>query len=160
MISSKILDVLGAAFFLVFGAALFFLSRRLEVPGDGWMVDRGFWPKWIGILMIALSIGMAIQGWRALASSVDFLPRKPAWLLLGSFAAFNLLLPVLGYFAASFLWLVVLGMIAGERSALKLSAFAIVCVALCYVVVWKILMVPLPVGELERVLGLDQWIYR
>lgn len=160
MIGSRTLELAGAAFFVALGLAFFLAAQRLAVAGDEWMVDRGFWPRAIGLLMIALGAVMAVQAWLRSPEKVDALPKRPAWLLLASFAGFNLLLPLLGYFAASFFWMVVLGLIAGERALPRLAGFAAIAVASGYLVFWKLLLVPLPVGALERLLGLDYLIYR
>ncbi|MGQ0543854.1 MAG: tripartite tricarboxylate transporter TctB family protein [Betaproteobacteria bacterium] len=160
MISRRLLDLVGAGAFLALGAALFVASGPLETPGHQWMVDRGFWPKWIGALMMVLSTTMALQGWYRSAGQVEAMPGRSAWLLLASLAGFLLLLPLLGYIVSSMLWMVVLGRIAGERSLVKLLAFALGWIALGYIVFWKILFVPLPVGLVEEKLGLDYWIYR
>ncbi len=160
MVGSRTLEYAGAAFFCALGLAFFLGAQRLSVPGDIWMVDRGFWPRTVGLLMMVLSLIMAVQAWRRPSRLIDALPKKPAWLLLASFAAFNLLLPVLGYFAGAFLWMVALGLIAGERSLGRLAGFAAAGVAVGYVLFWKFLLVPLPVGVLEEWLGLDHLIYR
>lgn len=160
MISTRILDLIGAAAFLILGVLLVFASAPLEAPGQQWMVDRGFWPKWVGILMMLVSAVMALQGWTGSARRIEAMPRLSAWFLLSSLAGFLVLLPLLGYFVSSLLWMVLLGKIAGERSVVKLAAFALVWIALGYVVFWKILFVPLPVGMVEEWLGLDDWIYR
>lgn len=161
MIGSRKLELSGGLFFFVFGLVLYLLARRLEIPGGaGWMVDTGVWPKWIGILMIFLSLGMVIQARTLPLKQITFMPRLCSWVLLGSFVIYNLLLPLLGYFIASILWMVVLGLAAEERRVLKLFAFGAVSAVLGYLIFWKILMVPLPVGSLERLLGIDYLIYR
>jgi hypothetical protein len=160
VIASRTLEWLGAAFFCALGLALFLGAQPLSVPADIWMVDRGFWPRTVGLMMMALSLIMAVQAWLRPSRPIHALPKKPAWLLLASFGAFNLLLPFLGYFAGAFLWMVALGLIAGERSLGRLSGFAAAGVVIGYLLFWKFLLVPLPVGELERWLGLDHLIYR
>lgn len=160
MLSSKTLDLLGAAFFLAQGVALTLIAARLEVGGGNWMVDRGFWPKWIGILMIGASLVMALQAWRANSQTVQFLPKRATWLLLASIALFFIALPWLGYVFGSLLWLVAVGLIAGERSPVRLAVFSLAAVSLGYLVFWNVLSVPLPVGALDRMIGLDGLIYR
>lgn len=124
------------------------------------MTDMGVWPKWIGILMIFLSLGMLIQAHKLPLRQIAFMPKKCTWFLLASIAAYNLSLPLLGYFIGSILWMVVLGLAAEERSVPKLFAFGTVSALLGYLVFWKILMVPLPVGSLETLLGIDYLVYR
>lgn len=160
MLASRTLDSLGAVLFCALGIAFLIGGQSLSVPGDIWMVDRGFWPRTIGLLMTALGLVMLVQAWMRPSQPVDVLPGRPAWLLLASIAVFNLLLPYLGYFLGAFLWLVALGLIAGERSLGRLAAFALVAVVIGYLLFWKLLLVPLPVGTLEERLGLDHLIYR
>jgi hypothetical protein len=161
MIRSTTLERIGALFFFAFGLTLYLLARGLEVPaGAGWMTDMGVWPKWIGILMIVLSMGMMIQARKLPMRRIAFLPKKCTWVLLSSIAAYNLFLPRLGYFISSILWMVVLGLAAEERSVSKLFAFGTVSAILGYLIFWKILLVPLPVGSVEMLFGIDYLIYR
>jgi hypothetical protein len=161
MIGSRKLELIGGLFFFAFGLTLYLLARGLEVPaGAGWMTDMAVWPKWIGILTIFLSLGMMIQARILSLSQIAFMPRKCTWVLLASIAAYILLLPLLGYFIASILWMVVLGLAAEERSVSKLFAFGTASALLGYLIFWKILLVPLPVGTVEMLLGIDYLIYR
>ena len=161
MISSTTLERIGGLFFFAFGLTLYWLARCLEVPaGADWMTDMRVWPKWIGILMIFLSVGMMVQARKLPLRQLAFMPRKCTWLLLASIAGYNLLLPLLGYFIGSIPWMVVLGLAAEERSVSKLLAFGTVSAILGYLIFWKILLVPLPVGSVEVLLGLDFLIYR
>lgn len=146
MINARTLDLLGAAFFMVLGLVLIAMGRELEVSGGNWMVDRGFWPKWIGWLMVVASLVMALQAWRRPGSPVALLPKGATWLMFASIVAFYLLLPLLGYFLASLLWVAALGAISGERSALRLIGFAAAAVVLGYAIFWYVLSVPLPAG--------------
>jgi len=161
VIGSRKLELIGGIFFFLFGLTLHWLARRLEVPaGAGWMTDTAVWPKWIGILMMVLSVGLMIKAGKLPLRQIAFLPKKCTWVLLASIGGYNLLLPFLGYFIGSILWMVVLGLAAEERSVFKLFAFGAVSSILGYLIFWKILLVPLPVGSLEMLLGLDNLVYR
>lgn len=161
MIGSRKLELIGGLFFLAFGLTIYWLAQQLEVPAEaGWMTDTAVWPKWVGILMMALSAAMMIQAQKLPLRQIAFIPKKRTWVLLASLAAYNLFLPLLGYFLGAILWMVVLGLAAEERSFFKLFSFGIIATLLGYLIFWKILMVPLPVGRLEIMLGLDNFVYR
>jgi hypothetical protein len=160
MMNSRTLDLIGAAFFLVLGIAFAVSGYQLASGGGNWMADRGFWPQWIGIFLIAASVVAGFNALRGERRMIEVLPTGRTFLLLLAIIVFFLALPWLGYVIGAFLWLIATGAIAGERSPWRLAGFSAAAVAVGYLVFWQILLVPLPVGELERLLGLDALIYR
>lgn len=159
MINSKTLEYIVGLFFLVVGVGLYFLANRIDTA-QAWMINIGFWPKWLGLGMILFSLIMLVQARLSQNKPVNFLPQKASWLLIGSFVVYLITLPLFGYFIGSIIWLAVIGLIAGERSIPKLLALAIFVTVIGYAVFWQVLYVRLPVGVFEAWLGLDALLYR
>lgn len=161
MVSSKILERIAGVCLLIFGSVLYYLSTNLKVPeSGGWMINIAVFPKWLGGIIVLLSIGMIIQSRWSPSRPIVLNPKLRSWVLVTSLVIYILLLPLLGYFAGSILWITVLGLISQERRISAIIATALIVTFLGYIIFWKILYVPLPVGRIEELLGLDELFYR
>jgi len=157
--NSKTLEYTVGFFFFVMGICLYLLAGRIDT-GQAWMINIGFWPKWLGIGMILFSLIMLVQARQSQDKPINILPQRESCLLIGSFIIYLLTLPLFGYFIGSIFWLVGLGIIAGERSVPKLLALGIFITGIGYAVFWQVLYVRLPVGVFDALLGLDAFLYR
>ena len=159
MINSKTVECIVGLFFFLVGIGLYLLASRIET-GQVWMINIGFWPKWLGIGMVLFSLIMLVQARLSQNKPINFLPQKASILLIGSLIIYLVTLPLFGYFIGSIIWLAALGIIAGERSMPKILAWGIFITVIGYMVFWQVLYVRLPIGVFEAWLGLDALLYR
>ena len=154
-------EIIVSGLFLLLGVGVLMEASNMEYPVNrGWMFDIAVWPRTVGLVLCGLSI---VNGIRAVVKRIPsprlWLGAKP-WILVGSFAIYILLLPVLGYFLASFIWTVFVARLAGTERWLPTVILGVTLTILGYLVFWRILYVSLPVGFFERLLGLHIWLYR
>lgn len=105
----NVVGLSGGIFSLIVSVVFFFSSLQLPYASE-FGPGPGFWPTWLSGLLIPLSlfyIYSAYQGKDAAESMPDKKSMKQMAFILGSMAAFVLLLPVLGFNISSILFLFV-----------------------------------------------------
>ena len=80
-------------------------------------------------------------------------------LMLISFFLYVLLLPFLGFFLGTVIWMFSLAYLTGERRWWVLISFTGIVTIISYVIFWVFLGVSLPIGTVEKVIGLAQLLY-
>jgi putative tricarboxylic transport membrane protein len=149
-------EVVTSLLLVAIGAVALWDSRR---TGAGWAGDgpqAGYFPFWIGLVLILASLGNLVQVLRGRAGGGRFASWSQLRLVLavlGPAVAYVAGIPVLGFYAASTL-LVAYFMVAlggfSWRAAVPTGA-AVAVVAFLTFEVW--FLVPLPKGPVETLLG-------
>lgn len=157
MINRRTLDLVGSVFFVALGAILFFYAPE---SSGGWMTNAGFWPQILGLSTLGLGVIMGIQGWRrSTDEEVNLILNSTSALMLISFFLYVLLLPFLGFFLGTVIWMFSLAYLTGERRWWVLISFTGIVTIISYVIFWVFLGVSLPIGTVEKVIGLAQLLY-
>ena len=60
MLSSRNINLFGTFLLLIYGVILYYFGSQIENQNN-WMIDRGFWPKWLGLLIILITIIIVFQ---------------------------------------------------------------------------------------------------
>jgi putative tricarboxylic transport membrane protein len=154
--SAVLAETLTALFFAAVGALAIWDSRRI---GAGWATDgpqAGYFPFWIGLILLLASAGNLVLAWRARAQLGVFASFEqlrlvstilvPAVLYVG-------LIPVIGiYLASALLFAYFMRALGGFRLSVALATGA--AVALVTFITFEIwFLVALPKGPIETWLG-------
>jgi putative tricarboxylic transport membrane protein len=129
----RAVDLATASIFVLLGGIVVFDSIRI---GIGWGTDgprSGFFPFWLGVILILASVTIAVQAWRR-AADQPFVTREqlvPVLKVLWPATVMVILITPLGLYVASTLYLALLTFVVFE--------------------LW--FLVPMPKGPLEAWLG-------
>lgn len=158
-VSQKSMEIAVAALFLVFGTVVSWDSHRL---GASWGSDgpqAGYFPFYIGLIIIVCSLitlGQALVV--ASASSPSFVLRgqlKMVTLVMVPTLVYVAVIEWLGIYVASTIYIALFMWWLGKYSWIKYVSVS-VGVSVAFFLMFEIwFKVPLPKGWLERVLGLD-----
>jgi putative tricarboxylic transport membrane protein len=135
---------------LLFGAVTVGLSLQIRV-GTLRAPGSGFFPFYLGLLLIllaAIHLAQLWRGTRSLPGGDEGAASRGSWqrvlLFLAAIALGTGLLPVLGYPLVAFLLMVLLLHILGVRGWSRLVAIALCTAGVCYVLFVRWLQIPLP----------------
>jgi len=137
-----------AAAVLALAILFFYLSQYFPVPRKSTFVGAATVPQvWIFILT-ALSLSVLLSN--LLGSANEMIKSglvKLVWIIIGLITFYTLLMPVIGFFPSTFLLLVGGMLIMKYKNYWMIAAISSVVVLFMYLVFYKILMVPLPMGS-------------
>jgi hypothetical protein len=151
----RLADLLTASFFVLLGGVVVFDAARL---GIGWGTDgpqSGFFPFWLGVLMIAACAVILLQAARR-AVGRPFVTRQqlgPVLKVLWPAVALVVLTQWLGLYVAAALYTGFYMRWIGRHSWLAVLAVAVLFPLATFFVFEKWFLVPMPKGPLEAWLG-------
>lgn len=159
-------EKIGCIIVFLLGAFIVWQSYQLKTHSwGGIMTDIALWPKIIGFILLAASpvvwwqSGKKRNEERENQETLDRRIKTKMILFMIISFVYTGLLPFLGYLFGTLLWVMSMARLAGEKrwAYLILSGLAITFAG--YYFFWRILYIPLPIGTVERVLGLDFVFY-
>ena len=158
MLSSRNINLFGTFLLLIYGVILYYFGSQIENQNN-WMIDRGFWPKWLGLLIILITIIIVFQILNQKNYNIKLkLSINTSCIVVLTAIAFYLF-NFFGYVLTTIFWMFGVGYFAGEKSIIKLLVFSNIIVFIGYLIFWQILSVQLPLGSIEKYLRLDFFLY-
>ena len=148
-------DLLTASLLMLVGGVVIFDAVRL---GFGWGTDgpqSGFFPFWLGVLLVGACGGILLQAWRR-DDRQPFVTReklRPVLKVLVPALGLVALTQWLGLYVSSALYVAVYMRWIGRHSWGTVVAFALGTALLTFVVFERWFLVPMPKGPLEAWLG-------
>lgn len=148
-------DLITAVVLLLIGLVVVGDSLRL---GAGWGSDgpkSGFFPFWLGVLLLAVTAAIIVQAWRRGPGKV-FVTRdqlRPVLQVLWPAAAMVAATHVVGLYAAAAIYLAFYMRWVGHHRWLIVILLAIGIPVITFVVFEQWFLVPMPKGPLEAWLG-------
>ncbi len=148
-------DLTTASILILLGGVVVLDSMRI---GIGWGSDgprSGFFPFWLGVILIAASATIAAQAWRR-ATDRPFVKREqlaPVMKVLWPATAMVILITPLGLYVASAIYLAFYMRWVGRHGWLAVTLCATGVPVLTFVVFELWFLVPMPKGPLEAWLG-------
>ena len=148
-------DLITAAVLLLIGLVVVGDSLRL---GAGWGSDgpkSGFFPFWLGVLLLAMTVAIIVQAWRRGPGKV-FVTReqlRPVLQVLWPAAAMVAVTQVIGLYVAAAIYLAFYMRWVGRHRWLTVIIVAFAVPAVTFVVFEQWFLVPMPKGPLETWLG-------
>jgi putative tricarboxylic transport membrane protein len=148
-------DLATASILILLGAVVVLDSMRI---GIGWGTDgprSGFFPFWLGVILILASATIAVPAWRR-AIDKPFVTREqlsPVLKVLWPATAMVILITPLGLYVASAIYLAFYMRWVGRHGWLAVALCAIGVPLLTFVVFELWFLVPMPKGPLEAWLG-------
>ena len=148
-------DLATAAVLILLGWVVVLDAMRI---GIGWGSDgprSGFFPFWLGVILIAASVTIGLQAWRR-STAKPFVTREqldPVLKVLWPATAMVLLIKPLGLYVAAMLYVGFYMRWVGRHSWLALILCAVGVPLLTFVVFEMWFLVPMPKGPLEAWLG-------
>lgn len=142
-------DLIAGVILLFFSAYIVLESLQMPFMAE-FGPDYGFFPIWLGILMLILSFLLLVNAWRQPISPEDKPPftnlqtLKNAVFIVLSLAAYLVLIETIGYLLDTFLFILLIMLVVHrERSFASLAISAIAALGL-YFIFHEILQVNLP----------------
>jgi hypothetical protein len=151
----RTVDIATASILVLLGGVVVLDSMRI---GIGWGSDgpqSGFFPFWLGVILILASTTIALQAWRR-ASDKPFVTReqfRPVLKVLCPATIMVILITPLGLYVASALYLAFYMRWVGRHGWLAIALCAIGVPLLTFIVFELWFLVPMPKGPLEAWLG-------
>jgi len=148
-------DLATASILILLGGVVVLDSMRI---GIGWGTDgprSGFFPFWLGVILILAAATIAVQAWRR-AIDKPFVTRErlsPVLKVLWPATVMVILITPLGLYVASAIYLAFYMRWVGRHSWLAVALCAIGVPLLTFVVFELWFLVPMPKGPLEAWLG-------
>ncbi len=148
-------DLITAAVLILGAALVIFDSLRL---GIGWGSDgpnSGFFPFWLGVMMVAACLLIALQAWRHSADT-PFVQRaqlRSVLKVLWPATAAVVLMQVTGLYVASALYMAFYMRWVGRHRWTTVVALGVGVPLVTFFVFEKWFLVPMPKGPLETWLG-------
>ena len=148
-------DLVTAALLLLIGLIAVFDSLRL---GAGWGSDgpkSGFFPFWLGTLLLAATVAIVVQAWRRGPGKPFVTPAqlRPVMQVLWPAVAMVMLTAVIGLYVAAALYLAFYMRWVGRHRWLTVVLISVGIPVLTFLVFEQWFLVPMPKGPLETWLG-------
>lgn len=158
-VSTKTMEIAVAAIFLVFGLVVAWDSRRLGATWGSDGPEAGYFPFYIGLIIIVCSLITLGQAFvRKATGNAPFVMRgqlKMVILVMVPTLVYVALIEWLGIYVASTIYIALFMWWLGKYSWIKFVSVS-VGVNLAFFVMFEIwFKVPLPKGPLEAALGLN-----
>jgi hypothetical protein len=128
-------DFWAGVLFIVFGLLAILIAREYPL-GTAARMGPGYFPRGLGILMIALGAILALRALRISGTRIHFGSPKPLLIVLGSVILFALAAPKLGLVVATIL-LILVSSIADAEYRWKESVIASVILAVFTIVAFS-----------------------
>jgi hypothetical protein len=151
----RVADLVTASVVMLLGGVVVYDAARL---GIGWGTDgprSGFFPFWLGVLLLAMCAGLLIQAARR-ADPRPFTTREqlgPVLKVLWPAVAMVVLMQWIGLYAASALYIGFYMRWIGRHSWLAVVVLAVSVPLAAFIIFEKWFLVPMPKGPLEAWLG-------
>jgi hypothetical protein len=148
-------DIITASLLMLLGGVVVFDAVRL---GIGWGTDgpkSGFFPFWLGVLLVAACAAIAGQAWRR-SPAGPFVTRerlRPVLKVLLPALGLVVVMQWLGLYVSSALYIALYMRWIGRHRWLTVIACAVGMAVLSFVVFDRWFLVPMPKGPLETWLG-------
>jgi hypothetical protein len=148
-------DLTTAAILIAGGLLAIWDSLRI---GIGWGTDgpkSGFFPFWLGVIMVGACLVIAAKAWR-LADRTPFIRREaiaPVLKVLLPATAFVLSIHWIGLYVATTVYMAVYMRWIGRNSWLSIVVVSVVTSLVTFYVFEIWFLVPMPKGPLETYLG-------
>ena len=152
---TRTVDVLTAAAIMLIGAVVVADSLRL---GAGWGTDgpkSGFFPFWLGSLLLLTAAAIMVQAWRR-GVTTAFVSRerlRPVLIVLLPAFGLVILTQFIGLYVASALYMAVYMRGVGAHRWSTVILLAIGIPVITFVIFEQWFLVPMPKGPLEAWLG-------
>lgn len=160
LVSTRVMDIATALFFIVLGAIVIYDSMRLGNSWGDMGPESGYFPFYIGCLLIfgaVLIILSAIAPGNKAIGDSSFVSRGQIKSVIKVYiptVVYVLLMNYIGLYAAAALYIIGFMMINGGYSFVRTLPFAIVVPLLIFAMFEIWFLVPLPKGPIEAALGL------
>ena len=151
----RAVDLATASILILLGGVVVLDSMRI---GMGWGTDgprSGFFPFWLGVILILASVTIALQAWRR-ATDKLFVTRErlaPVLKVLWPATVMVILITPLGLYVASAIYLAFYMRWVGRHGWLAVALCAIGVPLVTFLVFELWFLVPMPKGPLEAWLG-------
>ena len=151
----RAVDLATASILILLGGVVVADSLRI---GIGWGTDgprSGFFPFWLGVIMILACAGICVQAWRR-STDKPFVTRErlaPVLKVLWPATLMVILITPLGLYVASTIYLAFYMRWVGRHGWPAVALCAIGVPLLTFVVFELWFLVPMPKGPLEAWLG-------
>jgi putative tricarboxylic transport membrane protein len=151
----RTVDLATASILILLGGIVVLDSMRI---GIGWGTDgprSGFFPFWLGVILIVASVAIGLQA-RRRSTAKPFVTREqldPVLKVLWPATAMVLLIKPLGLYVAAILYMGFYMRWVGRHSWLAVALCAIGLPLVTFVVFEMWFLVPMPKGPLEAWLG-------
>lgn len=160
VVSTRTMDVAAAIFFLAIGALVVYDSIRL---GNSWGdsgPEPGYFPFYIGLVLIFAGAGTAVQAlfgatWKA-SGDAPFVTRgrlKSVLMVFLPTVAFVVIMQFTGIYVAAAIYISGFMTINGGYSFIKTIPYAVVVPIVIFTMFEIWFLVPLPKGPIETMLG-------
>lgn len=148
-------DLITASLLMLMGGVVVFDAVRL---GIGWGTDgpqSGFFPFWLGVLMVVACAAITVQAWHRNSSERFVTPAKLTLVLKVLLPAVGLVVLTqwLGLYVSSALYVAVYMRWIGRHAWGTVVACALGTAVLSFLVFDRWFLVPMPKGPLETWLG-------
>jgi hypothetical protein len=151
----RVADLATASVLILLGGVVVFDSIRI---GIGWGTDgpkSGFFPFWLGVIMIATCVAIFARAWRR-STDAPFVTRAqlgPVLKVLWPATLMVILVKPLGLYVASALYIGFYMRWVGRHGWVAVALCAIGVPALTFLVFETWFLVPMPKGPVETWLG-------
>ncbi|OLD39016.1 MAG: hypothetical protein AUI57_04840 [Candidatus Rokubacteria bacterium 13_1_40CM_2_68_8] len=151
----RVADLATASVLILLGGVVVFDSIRI---GIGWGTDgpkSGFFPFWLGVIMIATCVAIIARAWRR-STDTPFVTRAqlvPVLKVLWPATLMVILVKPLGLYVASALYMGFYMRWVGRHGWVVVALCAIGVPVLTFLVFETWFLVPMPKGPLEAWLG-------
>jgi putative tricarboxylic transport membrane protein len=151
----RVADLVTASVIMLLGGVVVYDAVRL---GIGWGTDgpkSGFFPFWLGVLLLVMCAGLLIQA-ALRAESRPFTTREqlgPVLKVLWPAVAMVVLMQWIGLYVASALYIGFYMRWIGRHSWLAVVGLAVGVPLVAFIIFEKWFLVPMPKGPLEAWLG-------
>jgi hypothetical protein len=148
-------DLFTASLLMLVGGVVVFDAVRL---GIGWGTDgpqSGFFPFWLGALLIGACAVIMAQAWRERAAG-PFVTREKLGLVLrvlGPAVGLVVLMQWLGLYVAGALYIAAYMRWIGRHSWWAVAACAVTTAVVAFLIFDRWFLIPMPKGPLEAWLG-------
>lgn len=160
VVSTRTMDVIMALFFAAVGGLVIFDSLRLGNSWGDMGPEPGYFPFYIGLILVFAGVGTAIQaafGQSMKASGdVPFVTRgklKSVVLVFAPTLLFVIVMQFIGLYAAAALFIMGFMMINGGYKFIKTLPYAIIVPIVIFTMFEIWFLVPLPKGPIEAMFG-------
>ena len=155
LVSRRGMEMVVAALVAALAALAIYSNYAI---GAGWSDDgpqAGYFPMWIGVIVLACSLITLVQAWRQgeRSSFVTATQLRQVFVVLVPLTLYVALIGTLGIYVSSALFLIGFMIFVGKFAWWKAALFSVAVITLIFWVFEIQFRVPLPKGPLEMALG-------